>query len=166
MPRERASYGTRANFIALGILLVPLVAEAQGAGNSYINPRGLVKPTGYTHVVVAADRRTVYIAGQVASDSAGKVVGGSDFTAQAEQVFINLQRALASVGGSFGDVVKTTTLITDVKNVPALREVRNRYLDPKEPPANTLIVAQLVRPELLLEIEAVAVLSRPLVPGR
>jgi enamine deaminase RidA (YjgF/YER057c/UK114 family) len=63
-------------------------------------------------------------------------------------------------------VVKTTTLITDVKNVPALREVRNRYLDPKEPPANTLIVAQLVRPELLLEIEAVAVLSRPLVPGR
>jgi len=145
---------------------VPLLAHAQGTGNTYINPRGLVKPTGYTHVVVAADRRTVYIAGQVALDSTGKIVGGSDFNAQAEQVFINLQRALASVGGSFGDIVKMTTLITDRKNVPALREIRARYLDPKQPPANTLVVAQLVRPELLLEIEAVAVLSRPLTPGR
>jgi enamine deaminase RidA (YjgF/YER057c/UK114 family) len=94
------------------------------------------------------------------------VVGGSDFAAQAEQVFSNLRRALASVGASFDDVVKMTTLITDVTNVPALRQIRTRYLDPKQPPANTLVVAQLVRPELLLEIEAVAVLSRPLVPGR
>ena len=155
-----------ARLLALGASLVPLLAHAQGTGNTYINPRGLVKPTGYTHVVVAADRRTVYIAGQVALDSTGKIVGGSDFNAQAEQVFINLQRALASVGGSFGDIVKMTTLITDRKNVPALREIRARYLDPKQPPANTLVVAQLVRPELLLEIEAVAVLSRPLTPGR
>jgi enamine deaminase RidA (YjgF/YER057c/UK114 family) len=115
---------------------------------------------------VAADRRTVYIAGQVAFDSTGNVVGGGNFSAQAEQVFTNLRRALASVGGSFSDVVKTTTLITDVKNVPALREIRTRYLDPGQTPANTLIVAQLVRPELLLEIEAVAVLSSPIGPGR
>jgi enamine deaminase RidA (YjgF/YER057c/UK114 family) len=152
----------------LGLLPLLLVsrADGQGTGNTYINPRGLVKPTGYTHVVVAADRRTVYIAGQVAFDSTGKVVGGSDFNGQAEQVFTNLRRALASVGASFDDVVKMTTLITDIKNVPALREIRKRYLDPKQPPANTLIVAQLVRPELLLEIEAVAVLSQPLVPGK
>jgi enamine deaminase RidA (YjgF/YER057c/UK114 family) len=157
-----------ASLLALGALSVSRPAHAQGAGmgNTYINPKGLVTPTGYTHVVVAADRRTVYIAGQVAFDSTGKVVGGSDFTAQAEQVFANLRRALGSVGGSFGDVVKMTTLITDVKNVPALREIRGHYLDAKQPPANTLVVAQLVRPELLLEIEAVAVLSRPLVPGR
>jgi enamine deaminase RidA (YjgF/YER057c/UK114 family) len=154
------------SLLALGGFLAPLTAHAQSTGNSFINPKGLVRPTGYTHVVVAADRRTVYIAGQVAFDSTGKVVGGSDFVAQAEQVFGNLQRALASVGASFGDVVKMTTLITDVKNVPALREIRGRYLDPKQPPANTLLVTQLVRPELLLEIEAVAVLSRPLVPGR
>jgi enamine deaminase RidA (YjgF/YER057c/UK114 family) len=124
----------------------------------------LAKPTGYTHVVVAPDRRTVYIAGQVAFDSSGKLVGGDDFRAQAEQVFANLRRALASVGASFGDVVKTTTLITDRQNVPILREVRNRYLDPKQPPASTLIVAGLVRPELLLEIEAVAVLRAPYQP--
>ena len=49
-------------------------------------------------------------------------------------------------------------------NVPILREVRNRYLDSSHPPASTLIVAGLVRPELLLEIEAVAVLRKPLNP--
>jgi enamine deaminase RidA (YjgF/YER057c/UK114 family) len=159
--------GWTASLLAFGTFFSS-PAQAQGAatGNTYINPKGLVTPTGYTHVVVAADRRTVYIAGQVAFDSTGKVVGGSDFTAQAEQVFINLNRALGSVGASFGDVVKTTTLITDMKNVPALREIRNRYLDPTQPPANTLMVTRLVRPELLVEIEAVAVLSRPLIPGR
>jgi enamine deaminase RidA (YjgF/YER057c/UK114 family) len=149
--------------LALGMLLSSS-AYAQTGGTTYINPSGLVKPTGYTHVVVAADRRTVYIAGQVAFDSTGKVVGGADFRAQAEQVFGNLRRALASVGASFEDVVKTTTLVTDRKNVPILREVRDRYLDQKRPPASTLVVAGLVRPELLLEIEAVAVLRAPLRP--
>lgn len=152
-----------------GLLILLTVAQsptthAQSQGNSYINPPGLVTPTGYTHVVVAADRRTVYIAGQVAFDSTGKVVGGNDFRAQAEQVYGNLRRALASVGASFADLVKTTTLVTDGKNVAALREIRNRYLDPKRPPANTLIITGLVRPELLLEIEAVAVLPAPLKP--
>jgi enamine deaminase RidA (YjgF/YER057c/UK114 family) len=146
-------------------LAITAGAEAQTPGNSYINPPGLVAPTGYTHVVVAADRRTVYIAGQVAFDSAGKLVGGSDFKAQAEQVFANLRRALGSVDASFADVVKTTTFITDAKQVPALRDIRSRYLDPEHPPANTLLViSALARPELLIEIEAVAVLRRPLSP--
>lgn len=149
---------------ALLVLLIVLIfpnAHAQTGTSTHINPPSLAKPTGYTHVVVAPDRRTVYIAGQVAYDSSGKVVGVEDFRAQAEQVFTNLRRALASVGGSFEDVVKTTTLITDRKNVPILREVRDRYLDPKRPPASTLIVAGLVRPELLLEIEAIALLRSP-----
>lgn len=111
---------------------------------------------GYTHVVVSADRRTAYVAGQVAFDSTGKVVGVEDFQAQAEQVFANLRRALVSVGASFGDVVKTTTFITDLKNLPALRDTRARYFDTMHPPANTLVpVTTLARPDLLLEIEAV-----------
>jgi enamine deaminase RidA (YjgF/YER057c/UK114 family) len=154
------SVATRQAACIAGVLMLLMIsqANAQSPGNRYINPPGLVKPTGYTHVVVAADGRTVYIAGQVAFDTAGKVVGEGDFKAQAEQVYGNLKKALASVGATFADLVKTTTLITDVKNVPALREIRTRYLDPQHPPANTLIVATLVRPELLLEIEAVAVL--------
>lgn len=145
--------------VLLLIALLPCGASAQGTGTRHINPRGLVKPTGYTHLVIAPDGRTVYIAGQVAFDSAGKVVGAGDFTAQAEQVFRNLQHALESVGGSMEDLVKTTTFITGIKHLPALREVRTRYLSKSQPPANTLVaVSSLARAELLIEIEGIAVL--------
>lgn len=151
----------RAAVVAALLLAVPALASAQAAGPRFINPPGLTKPTGYTHVVVSADGRTAYIAGQVAFDSTGRVVGPGDFQAQAERVFGNLRVALASVGASFGNVLKTTTYITDVKNVAPLREIRARYFDPGHPPANTLIaVAALARPEFLLEIEAVVDLQR------
>ncbi len=152
------SPAARRMWILLSLPLVPLtLAEAQQSGPRFINPAGLTKPTGYTHVVVSADGRTAYIAGQVAFDSTGQVVGAGDFPAQAEKVFANLRVALASVGASFGDVLKTTTYVTDRKNLAALRETRGRYLDAAHPPANTLlIVAGLARPELMLEIEAVA----------
>jgi enamine deaminase RidA (YjgF/YER057c/UK114 family) len=141
------------------LVLLPTTGAAQG-GSRYLNPPTLVKPNGYTHVVVAPDARTVYVAGQVAFDSTGQLVGGSDFQAQADRVFQNLRRALASVGGSLDDVVKTTTFVTDQKNVEKLREIRLKYLDKAHPPANTLVVvSSLARPNLLIEIEAVAVLS-------
>lgn len=143
--------------------MLPDTAQAQSGEARYINPPGLTKPTGYTHVVVAADGRTVHIAGQVASDSTGALVGGGDFTAQAERVFANLRIALASVGATFSDVVKTTTFITQLSNSAALREVRATHLDPARPPANSLlVVSSLARPELLVEIEAVVVLKQPL----
>ncbi|MGZ8391314.1 MAG: RidA family protein [Gemmatimonadales bacterium] len=146
--------------VYLLLALLPGVAAAQGTGTRYLNPKGLVKPTGYTHVVVAPDGRTIYIAGQVAFDSAGKVVGEGDFAVQAEQVFRNLERALNSVGGSMGDLVKTTTFITDIKHLPALREVRARSLSKTQPPANTLLVVSgLARAGLLIEIEGIAILG-------
>lgn len=142
------------------LALLPCAAAAQGTGTRYINPKGLVKPTGYTHVVIAPDGRTVYIAGQVAFDSTGKVVGEGDFAAQAEQVYRNLKLALESVGGSMADLVKTTTFITDFKHVAALRDIRTRHLAKTQPPANTLVVVSgLARAELLIEIEAVALLG-------
>ena len=146
--------------VSLLLAVLPGVGAAQATGTRYLNPKGLVTPTGYTHVVVAPDGRTVYIAGQVAFDSAGKVVGEGDFSAQAEQVFRNLERALKSVGGSMADLVKTTTFITDIKHLPALRDVRARYLSKTQPPANTLVaVSSLARAELLIEIEGVAILG-------
>jgi len=143
-------------WLGAALLFASVPAQAQTPGPQFINPPGLSRPTGYTHVVVSADGRTAYVAGQVAFDSTGAVVGGSNFQAQADQVFANLRRALASVGASFRDVMKTTTFMTDLKNLPALRETRARYFDAAHPPANTLIpVTALARPDLLLEIEAV-----------
>ena len=134
--------------------------NAQTSRPEFINPPGLARPTGYTHVVVTADRRTAYIAGQVAFDSTGAVVGAGDFKVQAEKVYANLRIALASLGATFADVVKTTTFITDLEHLPILRQVRGRHLDAAHPPANSLIpVKALARPELLLEIEAVVDLS-------
>jgi enamine deaminase RidA (YjgF/YER057c/UK114 family) len=142
------------------VLLFVLAPKLEAQGLRYINPPGLAKPSGYTHVVVAPDGRTVYIAGQVALDSTGQLVGSGDFRRQAEQVIRNLQRALASVGGTLDNVAKTTTFITDLKHLPALREVRTQYLDLKRPPASTLlVVSSLARPEFLIEVEAIAVLS-------
>jgi 2-iminobutanoate/2-iminopropanoate deaminase len=153
--------GSLAGLCALLLVAPASALQAQTPGRQFINPPGLTPPTGYTHVVVTADRRTAYIAGQVAFDSTGRVVGVGDFQAQAEQVFANLRRALASVDATFGDVVKTTTFITDLKNLPTLREARAQYFDASHPPANTLVpVAALARPDLLLEIEAVVDLSR------
>lgn len=147
--------------ISVCLTLTSATVQAQGGEARYINPPGLTKPNGYTHVVLAADGRTVYIAGQVAFDSTGALVGAGDFRAQAERVFANLRIALASAGATFSDVVKTTTYVTDVANAAALREIRGKYIDPARPPANSLIgVARLARPELLLEIEAVAVLRK------
>ena len=141
------------------LMLLPGALAAQ-ANTRYINPPTLVKPNGYTHVVVGPDGRTAYVAGQVAYDSTGQLIGGNDFQAQAERVFENLRRALAGAGGSLDDVVKTTTFVTDQKHVPALREIRAKYLNRSRPPANTLVVVSgLARPDLLIEIEAVAMLG-------
>jgi enamine deaminase RidA (YjgF/YER057c/UK114 family) len=165
--RDEVAFDLRkvAAYSVLVVALAAQVAGAQDASPLYINPPSLTKPTGYTHVVIAPDGRTVYIAGQVAVDSTGQVVGGSDFAAQADRAYANLRRALASVGGTLSDLVKTTTFITDAKNIVPLREIRSRYLDPAHPPANTLItISSLARPELLIEIEGVAILRSPYRP--
>jgi 2-iminobutanoate/2-iminopropanoate deaminase len=121
------------------------------------NPPTLSTPTGYTHVVeVVSGMKTVYIAGQVALDKDGALVGAGDMGAQAEQVFKNLQAALAAGGAKFSDVVKMNTYTTDMSRVQAIREVRTRYFGSTTPASTLVQVGALARPELLLEIEVVA----------
>lgn len=126
-------------------------------GINRINPSTLSTPTGYTHVVEVRGGRTVYIAGQVALDAAGNIVGKGDFAAQTTQVFENLKLALAAVGATFDNVVKVTTYVTDLSQMQALREIRSKYYG-KNPPASTLVqITQLAHEALLIEIEAIAV---------
>jgi enamine deaminase RidA (YjgF/YER057c/UK114 family) len=125
----------------------------------FINPQGLSKPPGYTHVVEAtAPARLVYIAGQLGVDSDGKV-GSGDFRLQAVQTFENLKTALAAVGAEFRHVVKLNNYLVDVKYLPVFRQVRDSYLADRNRPASTTIaISGLAREGALLEIEAVAVL--------
>lgn len=98
------------------------------------------------------------IAGQVALDQQGVVVGPGDFAAQAVQVFRNLMAALEAAGAGPRNVVKLTTFVTEISQLPTFRSVRDQFLDPAHPPASTLVqVARLFRPEFLIEIEALAV---------
>jgi reactive intermediate/imine deaminase len=123
----------------------------------HLNPPSFPKPNGYTHVVEASGGRTLYVSGQVSLDSAGKVVGAGDVGAQARQVFENLKVALAAANASLENIVKITVFITDLSGLQEFRKLRNEYF-PKNPPASSLVkVAGLVLPELLIEIEAIAV---------
>jgi enamine deaminase RidA (YjgF/YER057c/UK114 family) len=115
-------------------------------------------PLGYSHIVEVRGGRTLYIAGQLALDQNGKLVGHNDFRAQIKQVFENLKTRLEEVGASFKDVVKLNYYLTDASDLQALRDTRDSYINTENPPASTLvIVKQLVREEYLIEVEAIAV---------
>ena len=126
---------------------------------SHINPPVIHAPSGYTHIVVAQPGRLAYISGQVALDHDGKLVGEGDIVVQARQVFENLRAALATLGADFGSLIKLNFYAVDASRIQEIRDVRNEFLGTNAPPASTfVIVKSLVRPELLIEIEAVALL--------
>jgi len=115
------------------------------------------KPAGMSQAV-SATGRIVAVSGQVALDADGNLVGGEDFEAQAVQAFENLRVALAAAGATFADVIRIGSYVSDIANLGALREVRMRYL--VEPyPAATALEAVLALPELLVEVEALAVVN-------
>jgi enamine deaminase RidA (YjgF/YER057c/UK114 family) len=130
------------------------------AGHFHLStPSSLPESMGYSQVAVVTGGSLVFVAGQVALDPAGNLVGESDFGTQAHQVFRNLRAALESVGASMRDLIKLNSYFLDPAHLPVLRKVRDEYIDITNPPASTAVqVARLFRPELLLEIEAVGVI--------
>jgi enamine deaminase RidA (YjgF/YER057c/UK114 family) len=114
---------------------------------------------GYSHVVVASGQLVV-VAGQVAVDESGAVVGRDDPALQAEQAFENVRRCLAAAGATLDDVVKLTYYVTDTRWLGEIRVLRDRLFPGEEKPASTAVqVAGLALPELLLEIDALAVVA-------
>lgn len=103
--------------------------------------------------------RLLYIAGQVARDAEGNVLGKGDIRTQAHQVFQNLRHVLQAAGGDLSDLLKITTYITRIEDFPAVAEIRSSIF-PGELPASTLIVVKsLAQPELLIEVEGMAALG-------
>ena len=124
----------------------------------FIKSPTLPPSPGYSQAATVSGVRLLYIAGQVPMDSSGKLVGPGDFRAQAEQIFENLKATLAASGASFDNVVKLNSYFVDIKQIPTYREVRDKYINPSNPPVSTAVeVRRLVREEWLLEIEAIAV---------
>jgi len=123
-------------------------------------PNNMPKSVGYSQVATVTGGTIVFVAGQVAFDKLGNVVGKDDFRAQVQQVFENLKAAIEAAGGTFDDVVKLNSYFLDLSHLPEFREVRDKYVNVKNPPTSTAIqVPILFRPEFLVEIEAVAVVK-------
>jgi reactive intermediate/imine deaminase len=124
----------------------------------FLTPATLSPPFGYSHVVEALAGTVVYISGQVPLDAAGQLVGEGDFEAQTRQVFENLTRALEAADASWSDVVKLDYFLRDVGQIAAVRAIRDEYIDTEHPPASTLVeVSGLFSPDVLIEIQAIAV---------
>lgn len=102
---------------------------------------------------------TVFVSGQVALDGAGNLVGEGDCGAQAEQCLRNIGAALEVAGAAWDDVVKLTTFLVDASDYQAYADARLRMFPAGGPASSTVIAAALVRPEFLIEIEAVAIVA-------
>jgi enamine deaminase RidA (YjgF/YER057c/UK114 family) len=126
---------------------------------TYLEPNGLAAPPEpYSHAIRCGE--TLYIAGQVAFDEQNRVVGVGDPRRQAEQVWWNIRLAVEAAGGSLGDVVKVTIFLKDVRHAPAEISVREQLFESGRFPVCTLVqVANLGLPDLLMEVDAVAVLG-------
>jgi len=120
------------------------------------NSAAVSTPPGYSHAVQAGG--LLFVSGQVAFDEAGAIVGVGDMQAQTRQALRNLGAVLEAAGATFADVVKLTYFVRDIDAIAAIRAARNEFIDTANPPASTLVeVSRLFVPDLLIEIEAVAV---------
>ena len=123
-----------------------------------LNPPTLPTPTGYSQLATVTGGTMIVIAGQVALDIHGNVVGAGDFAAQTAQVFRNLVAALEAAGATTRHLVKLNTYVTDLSDIAAFRRIRDQHLDKDHLPASTLVqVTRLFRPEFMIEVEATAV---------
>lgn len=120
-----------------------------------VQPEGMYRPASYVHAMRAGN--TIYVAGQVARDEEGQVVAPHDAAGQARQVYANLSRVLEAAGARWEHVVRVTTYLVDRADSPAVTAVRREVFGDHRPPHTGLIVAGLGAPEVLLEVEVIAV---------
>jgi reactive intermediate/imine deaminase len=136
-------------------LSVCLAAAAQGQMIERSNPDGMTQPTGYNHLVKAGN--LMFLAGQVALDAEGNVVGEGNMVAQVRQVLENMKTVLGSEGADFSNIVKINIFTTDIEGFREAADVRREYFG-GHPPASTLVqIERLARPVFLVEIEAIAI---------
>jgi enamine deaminase RidA (YjgF/YER057c/UK114 family) len=171
---------TRRSLLAVLLIAVAISGTAQHATRQHkaaegksaaaapfrlLNPDTMPKPVAtYSQLAEVNDGKIVFVSGQVAVDKSGNLVGKDDFRAQVQAVFENLKGAAEGGGGDFHNLVKLNFYVAesvDPSQYAAFREVRDKYIDTAHPPVSTFVVVKrLARPEYMLEVEAVAVVSR------
>jgi len=124
-------------------------------------PKGMWRPSGsYSQVVITEPGRMVFVAGQVAMDEEGKTIGIGDVRAQAKQALENVITAVEAAGGTKSDIVSMSVFTTDARYHPDVNAVRREVFGSDFPTSTMVQVVALARPELLIEINATAVISK------
>ena len=124
-------------------------------GFEVVDVPGLPKPGQFSHVVKKANM--VFISGQTAPEEA--MAGNLDPHDQARRIYGYLKLAIEAAGGTMADIVKLNTYVTDGRHFDALRELRGEFFDQPFPAATSMVVHSLARRELVMEIEAIAILD-------
>ena len=117
----------------------------------------LVPPTGYSHVVV--NRGTAYISGVAATDADGTIVGVNEPVVQVEQTLRNLRTALSAVRAGPEHILRWTVYLTGYEHIPAWQQVRGDFVGDHRPAGTLLIVSGLAHPDLIIEVDAIAVVG-------
>lgn len=129
----------------------------------FINPSTVAAPKGYSHSVQVdlGNYKMLLISGQVALDRQGNLVGKGDLAKQTEQVFANIKSIVEEAGGTMDNLIKTGIYLIDVGQIQTFRDIRNKFINLKNPPTSTLVqVSKLFRDDLLIEIEATAIIPK------
>jgi enamine deaminase RidA (YjgF/YER057c/UK114 family) len=138
--------------------------EAAMAEIKIFSPDVLGKPLGqYSQITRVKASEFVYIAGQLATNREGAIIGADDFDAQCTQVFTNIESALKSVGAGWGNVVEFTTYLVHSQDIPKFMTYRKRefpkfFPDSAYPPNTLLMVDRLVQEPFLVEVKTIAAL--------
>jgi 2-iminobutanoate/2-iminopropanoate deaminase len=121
----------------------------------------LSAPSGHFSqgVIAPASGRMVFISGMTARDADGRVIGSGDIEAQTRQVCENLKRAVGAAGGTLNDIVRVDVFVRNIEHFDAIHQVRREYFDTPAPASTLLEVAKMVSPEMLIEINAIAVID-------
>ena len=124
-----------------------------------VSPEGLWMPLGvYSHAVKVKGNQFLFMSGVTSRDKDGTVVGQGDFQFQIRKIFENMEVILKCAGAGFENIVKMTTYVTDTSHYAEIQEVRSRYFKGDYPASTLVQVKQLSSPDLLIEVEAIAVL--------
>ena len=128
-----------------------------------VNPSSVATPKGYSQTaeIDLGNATLLLISGQVPLDKQGNLVGKDDFARQTEQVFINIRNIIEEAGGNMTHLAKLNIFIRDISKIQVVRDVRDKFVNTKTPPASTLVeVSKLYRDDVMIEIEATAVIPK------
>ena len=123
------------------------------------NVRGVVEPFGiFSSAAWQPEGRVLHVSGHVSQDVDGRTVGKGEIAVQTRQVLTNIRAVLNSVGGTMDDIAKVTVFVIDVADIDEIHQVRAEFFHQPYPASTLVQVAQLIDPDWLIEIEAVAVI--------